>query len=498
MSAMNKQDVEEIGFLIKSRYPIIVIETAEEPRVLDLLENASNLLDQAVYLWSLTRGLRRQTGRDQVAQTNNFEDALRHIHGSPHNAVYAMLDPHSFLEDPLCLRYLREIALEYTKVPRTLVLVGPRIDLPAELQRMSTSFRLSLPSAADIRKIFKEEVELWTAYNDGNKPSGTQEVAELLVQHLVGMYRDDARRVIRQSLQDDGCIDMNDVARALRQKHHSLESDGTLVLQTDVEKFEAVGGQERLKRWIEKRHEAFVGDAEQLGLDTPKGILLLGVQGGGKSLAAKALAGSWGLPLLRLDFGALYNKFHGETERNLRSALETAAVMSPCVLWLDEIEKGLATGGGDGDGGVSRRVLGTLLTWMSERKSRVFMVATANDISRLPPELLRKGRFDEIFFVDLPVAKVRERIFSIHLAKRKRDPATFDLAALAQASEGFSGAEIEQAVVASLYEAHALKQPLATKLILDELGSTRPLSVMRAEEIADLREWAAERTVMVD
>lgn len=495
---MNKRDVEEISFLIKSRYPVIVIETAEEPRVLDLLESASNLLDQAVYLWSLTRGLRRQTGRDQVAQTNNFQDALRHIHSSPHNAVYALLDPQPFLDDALCQRYLREIALEYTKVPRTLVLVGSRIDLPPALQRMSTSFKLSLPSAADIRKIFKEEVDLWTAYNDGNKPSGSQEAAELLVQHLVGMYRDDARRVIRQSLQDDGCINMDDVARALRQKHHALENDGTLVLQTDVEKFDAVGGQERLKRWIEKRHEAFVGDAEQLGLDTPKGILLLGVQGGGKSLAAKALAGSWGLPLLRLDFGALYNKFHGETERNLRSALETAAVMSPCVLWLDEIEKGLATGGDSADGGVSRRVLGTLLTWMSERKSRVFMVATANDISRLPPELLRKGRFDEIFFVDLPVTSVRERIFAIHLTKRKRDPAAFDLAALARASEGFSGAEIEQAVVAALYEAHALKEPLATKLILDELGSTRPLSVMRAEEIADLRDWAAERTVMVD
>jgi SpoVK/Ycf46/Vps4 family AAA+-type ATPase len=200
---------------------------------------------------------------------------------------------------------------------------------------------------------------------------------------------------------------------------------------------------------------------------------------------------------LRLDFGALYNKFHGETERNLRSALETAGAMAPCVLWMDEIEKGLASGG-DGDGGVSKRVLATLLTWMSERRGRVFMVATANDISALPPELLRKGRFDEIFFVDLPGEDVRGQIFGIHLAKRRRDPARFDLAALAGASRGFSGAEIEQAIVASLYEAHALKQELSTDLVLEEIRATKPLSVVRSEEVEALRDWALERTVLAD
>jgi SpoVK/Ycf46/Vps4 family AAA+-type ATPase len=287
------------------------------------------------------------------------------------------------------------------------------------------------------------------------------------------------------------------VAVALKQKHHALESGGALALQTDIERFSAVGGQARLKHWLERRREAFVGDAASLGLDLPRGILLLGVQGGGKSLAAKAIAGSWGLPLLRLDFGALYNKFHGETERNLRTALETAGAMAPCVLWMDEIEKGLASGG-DGDGGVSKRVLATLLTWMSERRGRVFMVATANDISALPPELLRKGRFDEIFFVDLPGEDVRRQIFSIHLAKRRRDPARFDLVALAAASKGFSGAEIEQAIVASLYEAYAVKQELSSELVLSEIRGTKPLSVVRAEEVEALRGWASERTVFVD
>jgi SpoVK/Ycf46/Vps4 family AAA+-type ATPase len=225
-------------------------------------------------------------------------------------------------------------------------------------------------------------------------------------------------------------------------------------------------------------------------------VLLLGVQGAGKSLAARAVAGSWRLPLLRLDFGALYNKFHGETERNLREALETAAQMAPCLLWMDEIEKGVATG--DSDGGVSRRVLGTLLTWMAERKDRVFMIATANDIESLPPELLRKGRFDEIFFVDLPGPANRAEIFRIHLAKRSHPVEKFDLTALAAAAERFSGAEIEQAIMAGAYAAHAEGKTLETRHVLQEIAATRPLAVVRREKVAELREWAESRTVPAD
>jgi SpoVK/Ycf46/Vps4 family AAA+-type ATPase len=259
-----------------------------------------------------------------------------------------------------------------------------------------------------------------------------------------------------------------------------------------------VGGQRNLKKWLERRRPVFAGDASASGLDIPKGVLLLGVQGGGKSLAAKAIAGSWAAPLLRLDVGALYNKYHGETERNLREALETAEAMAPCVLWLDEIEKGLSTGGDSSDGGVSRRVLGALLTWMSDRKSRVFMVATANDISRLPPELMRKGRFDEIFFVDLPSEEVRAEIFTIHLQKRSQTPDLFDVGILAARAKGFSGAEIEQVVIAGMYEAYANNTALSTALLNNEIKNTRPLSVIRAEEVNDLREWASERTVKAD
>jgi SpoVK/Ycf46/Vps4 family AAA+-type ATPase len=247
-----------------------------------------------------------------------------------------------------------------------------------------------------------------------------------------------------------------------------------------------------MKRWLEQRRQVFLAEQPPVGLDPPKGILLLGVQGGGKSLAAKSVAGSWGVPLLRLDFGTLYNKYYGETERNLRQSLRAAESMSPCVLWIDEIEKGLS---GDADGGPSKRVLGTLLTWMAERKSRVFLVATANDIEMLPPELLRKGRFDEIFFVDLPDASVRHEIFRIHLEKREQDSSTFELTQLQAASEGFAGAEIEQAVVAALYASHASKEKLNTDHILQEIEQTKPLSILMAEKIAYLRNWAASRTV---
>ncbi len=245
-----------------------------------------------------------------------------------------------------------------------------------------------------------------------------------------------------------------------------------------------------------QRKAVFRGDDDAAHLDSPKGILLLGVQGCGKSLAAKTTAGIFGVPLLRLDFGAIYDKYHGETERKLRESLRTADIMSPCVLWIDEIEKGIA--GRGGETGTTQRVLGTFLTWMAEKESQVFVVATANDISALPPELVRKGRFDEIFFVDLPAAHIRASILAIHLSGRGQETKKFDVESIAKATDGFSGAEIEQAVVAALYAAHAQRKDLTTNHILAEVEQTRPLSVVMQERIASLREWAAGRTVACD
>jgi SpoVK/Ycf46/Vps4 family AAA+-type ATPase len=270
-----------------------------------------------------------------------------------------------------------------------------------------------------------------------------------------------------------------------------------LVFEQNLPAMDQVAGMKALKRWLLLRREAFL-DGAASGLPPPRGVLLLGVQGAGKSLAAKAIAASWRVPLFRMDFGALFYKFQGESERKLREALRVADAMQPCVLWMDEVEKGLSSGGGDGDSGAGQRMLGTLLTWMAERRSSVFLVATANDIERLPPELMRKGRFDEIFFVDLPDAATREAIFAIHLGRHRIAAQAPELSALAAASNGFAGAEIEAAVLAARYEAHALGQSAGVAHVHAELARTRPLSVTRAEAIEALRSWARGRTVGAD
>jgi SpoVK/Ycf46/Vps4 family AAA+-type ATPase len=281
----------------------------------------------------------------------------------------------------------------------------------------------------------------------------------------------------------------------MRAKYELLGRDGVLSFEYETAKFSEIGGMRRLRQWLEVRKEFFLEETDEK-LDPPRGMLLLGVQGCGKSLVAKATAAIFRAPLLRLDFGVLYNKYYGETERNLRKAFETAEVMSPCVLWMDEIEKGVAVQ--NDDDGLSRRILGTFLTWLSEHKKPVFIVATANDIMRLPPELVRKGRFDEIFFVDLPSTQNRQDILLIHLRKRALDPEQFNLEAIVKATDGFSGSEIEQAIVSAMYTAHAKREVLTQDDLLGEICQTRPLSVVMAEKVREVREWAATRTVPCD
>lgn len=488
----------DFALILKSRFPLVEVDTNEEVRLMKMIERTANLEGWPLFVWSIADGIRRVPRPDVISQTYEFRDALRHIDKTSQNGIYVMLDAQPYLVDPVNVRLIKEIAQEYYKTARTLVFVGNGVKLPPDLSRMSARFTLPLPDADMIRDMVKIEAQLWER-ESGQAVKGQQQALELIVQHLAGMCEEDARRLIRHAIRDDGALMLEDVQRILRFKRESVAGDGLLDFEIDTANFAEVGGLRQLKRWLELRRPAVAGDPKKLGVEAPKGVLLLGVQGSGKSLAAKAIAGSWGLPLMRLDFAVLYNKFHGETERNLRDALRQAEAMAPCVLWIDEIEKGLAAdASGGGDGGVSRRVLGTLLTWMAERKARVFLVATANDVSQLPPELLRKGRMDEIFFVDLPDEETRADIFRIHLNKRKLDPATFDVPVLARAAEGFAGAEIEQAVVSAVYEALAGKQTVSATHIRQELERTRPLSVVMAERIAQLRAWAAERTVRAD
>jgi len=487
-------DQRDLEVMIASRFPIIAIESQEESRVLKLLSRIAAAKSVNCNVWSVAEGLRGPLS-GQPAKPSDATQALRQVDAAG-PGLYVLLDFHPYLDNPVNVRLIRKIAQDYELTPRTLILVSHGLKVPPELEKLTAHFRLSLPDAEGVKVILKEEVAAWEAANPGQKVQGEREAFDTLLRHLGGMSGEDVRRLARSAIAENGAITMEQVGRIVSRKHEMLAKDSVLSFELDTGRFSDVAGLANLKKWLEQRKAAFLGDAAAMGLDVPKGIMLLGVQGCGKSLAAKATAGAWAVPLMRLDFGSLYNKYVGETERNLREALEVADAMAPCVLWMDEIEKGVATN--DNDGGESRRLLGTLLTWMAERKTKVFLVATSNDIERLPPELVRKGRLDEIFFVDLPDAKSREEIFRIHLKRRKQDPATFDMPSMLEKCEGFSGAEIEQAVVGALYAAHAAGEQLATANVIAELERTRPLSVVMAEKIAYLRMWAADRTVKAD
>lgn len=488
-------DLHDLQLIIDTGTPIILVETTEEARVEALFQRLALRLARPLFRWSVASGLRRLDLEGFPARGQlEPQEVLRQIHATSDAGLYLLFDFHHWVDDPITLRLLREVGQKHHATPHALVLVAPKLDTPAELKNLSARFELSLPDRQQLLELVHDESAAW-GQRFKKRVKGSARVVDALVNNLLGLSLADAQRLVRTAIYDDGVLDDGDIDSIKEAKYRLLDQGGVLSFETDTARFGEVAGLANLKQWLEARRRIFTAEEAPPGLDPPKGLLLLGVQGGGKSLAAKSVAGAWSLPLLRLDFAALYNKYYGETERNLRDALKTAAVMAPCVLWIDEIEKGLSS---DDEGGPSKRILGTLLTWMAERKDRVFLVATANDIESLPPELLRKGRFDEIFFVDLPSPEVRRVIFEIHLNKRGQDAQGFDLEGLAAAAEGFTGAEIEQAVVSSLYAAHAREESLDNAHLLEELGKTRPLSVIMAEKIAYLRAWAAARTVSAD
>ncbi len=422
--------------------------------------------------------------------------ALQAIKQAEQRGIYLLLDFHPYLGYASSQRQLRDIVQRRHTLPHVLVLVGAKVELPPELEAVAVRFSPRLPDANALLKLVREEAEHYARENGGRRVEVDGEAVKQIVRNLQGLSLTDAQRIARQLIFADGALNSGDLPQLAKLKFELLNRSGHLHYEYDAARFEDVAGAARLKRWIEQRRGVFVSGNAPPGLDPPKGVLLLGVQGCGKSMLAKATAAGFGVPLLRLDFGTLYDKYHGETEKNLRAALASAEQLAPCVLWIDEIEKGLATGGEDG--GVSRRVLGYLLTWMAERKAPVFLVATANQVQDLPAELLRKGRFDEIFFVDLPSPDARVEILRVHLARRQLVADNFALPALAAAAAGFSGAELEQAIVAALYTAHAEQKPLDTDLLMQEIRQSRPLSVLMAEQVEALRAWAIERTVPAD
>jgi SpoVK/Ycf46/Vps4 family AAA+-type ATPase len=485
-------DLHDLELLLRSRIPLVLIESRDEKRVTQLFAGMAIRLAQPVMSWSVINGLQRiDYAAVPQEQASDPQQVLAQIKATKTPGIYLLMDFHPYLEDAYNIRLLKEIALDYQRLGHTLVLVSHEIGLPPELAAFSARFSLSLPDSNRLEEIVREEAGHWSSANQGKKVKTDRRTLDLIIRQLGGLTTADVRRLVRSVIFDDGAINSDDLERITQARYRLLETNGALSCDFDTADFSEVGGLASLKRWIRLRRDVFLEPDGQL--DSPRGILLVGVQGGGKSLAARAIAGMWSVPLLRFDFGTLYNKFYGETERNLRAALQAAEAMAPCVLWIDEIEKAIASG--ENDGGTSRRVLGNLLTWMSERTAPVFIVATANVIEHLPPELIRKGRLDEIFFVDLPDAPTRAEIFAIHLRRREHKPIDFEIPELAGLTEGFSGAEIEQAIVAATYLAREQDTALNTSHIRTEIEQTRPLSRVMAEKVARLRAWARDRTV---
>jgi hypothetical protein len=491
----------DLELILRSRTPLVAIETRDESRLLELLKSITMSRAKDGYMplfrWTVTDGLQRlDISLEPQLHNSEPEEVLRHIRAVTKPGIYVLLDFHPYLKDPVNVRLLKDICIRFNSVARHLVLVSHSVSLPAELESFSARFDLALPTDEERELIIKRVAADWAQENPGSQVQADSKAYRLLIQNLAGLTDADTEKLARNAIFLDGAITKSDLPAVMQAKYALLNRGGILQFEYDTAKFSDLGGLTKLKNWLTKRKAAFLDNEGARHLDPPKGILLIGVQGCGKSLAAKATAGVFGAPLLRLDFGTLYNKYHGETERNLRDSLKTADVMAPCVLWIDEIEKGLA--GRGGETGTTQRVLGSFLSWMAEKDREVFVVATANDIAALPPELVRKGRFDEIFFVDLPDREVRASILRIHLENRGQPAKDFDLRSLARAMHGFSGAEIEQAVVSALYTAHANNLPLSARHIMNETRITQPLSVVMAEKVGSLRQWADGRTVACD
>jgi SpoVK/Ycf46/Vps4 family AAA+-type ATPase len=421
---------------------------------------------------------------------------LKHMQENNKKTLFLLKDFAKHLDDATIARHFREVAQLFSQTRSAMVLCGVNINLPPELDSDAVHFDLPMPTKEELFQAISEVIRSLRLKNQIQVELQEREM-QVLVQSLVGMTLKQARQAVAYAALKDGKLSIQDIGQILERKARVIHEGGVLEYFPLDERPLSVGGFNGLKQWLLQARAGFSPQAQELNLKPPKGILIIGVQGCGKSLTAKAIARAWKLPLLKLDTGRLYDKYIGESERNFRQAIRLAESMSPTVLWIDEIEKAFGSMDSDADGGLSRRMFGFFLTWMQEKSQEVFVVATANNISQLPPELLRKGRFDEIFFVDLPDSQERQSIWQIHLTQRKQQPERFDLESLVQASEGFSGAEIEQIVITALYRSLHLKQALDTPLLLEGIKTTIPLSVARREDLQQLRAIAEERFVSV-
>jgi len=549
--------LDRLKVLINSSTPIIVMETAEEMRAVSVVRAACTELNMSTFEWTIADGLVRsgsnlpveaskaspprpdptttiwnQGSRAQsrtalspgaseaerlaraVMSSMGTEAAAAATAGSIYNtrepvqalanmesmtleAVFILKDFHRHMDDPVVVRRLRDVGQKFSANRRTVIITAPELSIPPELTTLVEYFDLPLPDRDRLHDIIHETfTRLSKTYS--LKLQLDAPGVEAMAANLRGLTEEEAERATSQALVTRYALCPETITDVLDAKKQLLRHSGMLEFIEASDNMAAVGGLENLKHWLQQRRGAWEDSAREFGLEPPRGMIVLGVQGCGKSLCARAVAGEWKLPLVKFDTSAVYDKYIGETEKRIRKVFQVAEGLAPCVLWIDELEKVFAGSGPDSasaDAGVSSRLLASFLSWMQDKKSPVFVAATCNNVTVLPPELIRKGRFDELFFVDLPNQAERKQIFSIQLTKRKRNPSEFDLEKAAAAAKGYSGAEIDAAVQGALYAAYSEKKALTTQSLLDALAQTVPLSTTRAEEIAALREWARTRAV---
>jgi SpoVK/Ycf46/Vps4 family AAA+-type ATPase len=481
---------EELNILIQAQYPLIYLVTSEEQRAEQ--EIAKMAQHRGVFIWTVTHGIVEYGQVRQTTQHNTVspESAIEWVIRQKEHGIYIFKDLHAFIDAPVTTRWLRDAIASFKGTEKIIILMSPVQQVPIELEKDMVVLDFAMPNMEELDQVLSQQLE----YTRNRRVSS--EVREKLLKAALGLTIDEAQKVYRKAYVKSGSLTQEEVEIVLSEKKQLIRRNGILEYIEEDETIEAVGGLDELKKWLRQRSDAFTQRARVYGLPQPKGMLILGVPGCGKSMIAKTTSRLWGLPILRLDMGRVYDgSMVGRSEANLRNALKTAESISPVILFIDELDKSFAGSGGsaDSDGGTSSRIFGSFLTWMQEKTSSVFVMATANRVERLPGEFLRKGRFDEIFFVDLPTPQERQAIFKIHLNKRRSEISRFDTEQLAKVSDGFSGAEIEQAIIAAMYEAFAQDREFTQLDIIAAIKSTLPLSRTMTEQVSALRDWARQR-----
>lgn len=492
---------DDLYNLVASRHRLLTVHSTDEQVEFEAILDVARLMERVVQDWTPTSGVRVfspfSSEPAAVSGTTKPEHAIQYFIRQNQTAICCMRGVASFSHQPLFRRLLRDY-LEQADGERQCLILMDDESLHPRIHRLAAPWHPGLPDQTELAQIVRAT---WRRVR-GGAVADMDELIEgdldQLVMNLSGLTRSEADRVV-ESVVLDPQRESTDLQKIIEAKRRMLESSGSLESMTIDFDISEVGGLRGLKRWLAKRRGAFSDQAREFGIEPPRGVLMLGVPGTGKSLCARAVAADWGMPLLRLDPGMLYQKFVGESENQLRQAIQQAEAMAPAILWIDEIEKAFASASAtSADGGLSQRMFGTLLSWMQDHREQIFIVATANDISALPPELMRKGRFDEVFFIDLPASDARRQIFRIHLQRRGRDPERFRLDELADASEALTGAEIEESIKGGLFEAYSENRELNTEDILKEIAETCPLSLLMSERIESLRKWAANRCIPAD